>query len=62
VKGPIDEESIDFVEGIQCHINKVQFEVEFFGGDGGPRFCIDFDKNYDRYEFNLCFKGLFKAE
>jgi len=62
MKGLIDDESIDYVEGIQCHINLVQFELESFGGDGGPRFHINFDKNYDRYESNLCFEGLCEAE
>ncbi len=58
MKGPIDEESIDFVEGVQCDISKVQFEMESFGGDGGLRFHRDFDKNYDRYESDLYFKRL----
>jgi len=38
------------------------FQLESFGGDGGPRFHINFDKNYDRYESNLCSEGLCEAE
>jgi hypothetical protein len=61
IKGPIDEESIDF-EGVQCCINKVQAKVESFGKDGILRFHTKFDKNYGRYKSNLCFQGLFEAK
>jgi hypothetical protein len=58
IKGPIDEESIDF-ECVQCCINKVQAKGGSFGKDGSPRFHTNFDEDYDRYKYNLCFKGLF---
>ncbi len=42
---------VDFVEGIECCINRVQFEVESFGRDACPRYHKAIEDNYDRYEY-----------
>jgi hypothetical protein len=36
--------------------------VESFGGDVGTRSRKDIDNDYDRYESNMCFKGLCEAK
>jgi hypothetical protein len=61
IKCPIDDKSIDFVESIECHISRVQFKVEPFGGDVCPRFRKGIEDDYDMYESNLCFKGFMKC-
>jgi hypothetical protein len=40
----------------------VQSKVESFGGDVCPRSHRGIDDNIDRYESNLCFKGLREVE
>jgi hypothetical protein len=62
IEGPIDDESIDFVKGIQCCINMVQFGMESFGKDACPRAYRDVDDDYDRYKCNLFFKGWCEVE
>ncbi len=51
IEYPIDDKFVDFVEGIECCINKVQFEVESFGRDACPRYHKVVEDNYDRYEY-----------
>jgi hypothetical protein len=62
IEYPIDDKSIYFVKGIECCICKVQFEVQSLGGDVCPRFHKGVEDDYDRYECNLCFKGLCEIE
>jgi hypothetical protein len=62
IEGPIDDESIDFVKGIWCCINRVQFGMESFSKDACLRAYRDVDNDYDRYECNISFKGLCEVE